>query len=87
MELGGIQHLHSHEPEQMCYILKGRGLMNVGGEERPVQAGDCIFFPPSAVHGLKNTGEGVLSYISAASPSFTIAQCETWWSLAPEDNC
>jgi len=86
MEPGGFQHLHSHKPEQMYYILEGQGLMNVDGEERSVQAGDCIFFPPAAVHGLKNTGEGKLRYISAASPSFSVAQCETWWPLEPVES-
>jgi mannose-6-phosphate isomerase-like protein (cupin superfamily) len=86
MEPGGFQHLHSHEPEQMYYILEGQGLMCVDGEEGPVQAGDCIFFPSFAEHGLKNTGEGVLRYLSAASPSFTLAQCEEWWPLGPMDS-
>jgi mannose-6-phosphate isomerase-like protein (cupin superfamily) len=82
MEPGGFQHLHAHEPEQMYYILEGRGLMTVNGEESPVQAGDCIFCPAFAEHGLKNTGNGVLRYLSAASPSFTQEQCEQWWPLA-----
>ena len=85
MEPGGFQHLHSHEPEQTYYILEGLGLMCVGGEEQAVQAGDCIFFPSFAEHGLKNTGEGVLRYLSAASPSFTLAQCEALWPLGPVD--
>ena len=83
MEPGGFQHLHSHEPEQMYFILEGQGLMTVDGEVRPVQTGDCIFFPPFAEHGLKNTGEGVLRYLSAASPSFTLEQCKEWWPLPP----
>ena len=78
MEPGGFQHLHSHEPEQMYYILEGRGLMSVDGEERPVRAGDCVFFPSFAEHGLKNTGEGTLRYLSAGSPSFTLEQCKQW---------
>ena len=81
MEPGGFQHLHSHEPEQMYYILEGHGLMIVNGEERAVQAGDCIFFPTFAEHGLENTGDGVLRYLSAASPSFTLEQCQEWWPL------
>jgi mannose-6-phosphate isomerase-like protein (cupin superfamily) len=85
MEPGGFQHLHSHEPEQMYYILEGHGEMTVDGEDRPVQAGDCIFIPSFAEHGLKNTGEGVLRYLSAASPSFTKEQCEEWWPLPPLD--
>jgi mannose-6-phosphate isomerase-like protein (cupin superfamily) len=83
MEPGGFQHLHSHEPEQMYYILEGRGLMTVDGEERPVRAGDCVFFPSCAEHGLKNTGGTVLRYLSAASPSFTMEQCHEWWPLGP----
>jgi mannose-6-phosphate isomerase-like protein (cupin superfamily) len=85
MEPDGFQHLHAHEPEQMYYVLEGQGLMMVDGEERTVQAGDCIFFPSFAEHGLKNTGEGVLRYLSAASPSFTLAQCEEWWPLKPRE--
>ncbi len=86
MEPGGFQYLHAHEPEQMYYILEGRGLMSVDGEEQMVQTGDCIFFSSFAEHGLKNTGEGVLRYLSAASPSFTREQCEQWWPLPPMDN-
>jgi mannose-6-phosphate isomerase-like protein (cupin superfamily) len=81
MEPGGFQRLHSHEPEQSYYILEGSGLMAVDGEEKMVQAGDCIFFPSCAEHGLKNTGEGVLRYLSAASPSFTLSQCEELWPM------
>jgi mannose-6-phosphate isomerase-like protein (cupin superfamily) len=83
MESGGFQNLHSHEPEQMYFILEGRGLMIVDDEEKPVQAGDCIFFPSFAKHGLKNTGKSVLRYLSAASPSFTLEQCKERWPLPP----
>lgn len=86
MEPGGFQHLHAHEPEQMYYILEGQGLMMVNGEERPVQAGDCVFFPSFAEHGLKNTGDEVLRYLSAASPSFTQEQCKEWWPLPPMES-
>ncbi len=83
MVSGGFQHLHSHEPEQMYYILEGQGLMIVNGEEQPIQAGESIFFPSFADHGLKNIGKGVLRYLSAAAPSFTKEQCEQWWPLPP----
>jgi len=86
MQPGGFQHLHSHEPEQSYYILEGTGLMTIDGEERTVQAGDCIFFPSFAEHGLKNTGKGILRYLSAASPSFTLAQSEQLWPLGPANS-
>ena len=85
MQPGGVQHVHSHEPEQMYYILEGSGSMTVDDEQRPVQAGDCIFYPSFARHGLENTGETVLRYLSAASPSFTREQCQQFWPLASLD--
>jgi mannose-6-phosphate isomerase-like protein (cupin superfamily) len=42
---GGFQHIHSHESEQMYYILEGTGIMAVDTEEKEVKAGDCVFFP------------------------------------------
>ncbi|MFL7794631.1 MAG: cupin domain-containing protein [Anaerolineae bacterium] len=81
MEPGGVQHVHSHEPEQMVYILEGSGIMTVDGEYRQVQAGDCIYYPPFAKHGLENTGRTVLRYLSAASPSFSKETCKEWWPL------
>jgi mannose-6-phosphate isomerase-like protein (cupin superfamily) len=85
MEPEGVQHVHSHEPEQMYYILEGSGVMTVDAEERPVKAGDCVFIPSFAKHGLKNTGETVLRYLSAASPSFTREECQRYWPLAGLD--
>ncbi len=81
MEPGGVQHIHSHEPEQMYSILEGQGLMTVNGEQQRVTRGDTIFFESFAEHGLENTGDTILKYLSAASPSFTQAQCEEWWPL------
>ena len=75
MEPGGVQHIHSHKPEQMYYILEGSGIMTVDDEQRQVQAGDCIYYPPFAKHSLENTGGTMLRYLSAASPSFTTEAC------------
>jgi mannose-6-phosphate isomerase-like protein (cupin superfamily) len=85
MEVGGFQQIHKHAPEQTYTILEGSGIMSVAGEQRPVQAGDCIFIPSWAEHGLKNTGGAVLKYLSAASPSFTLQECIDWWSLPSLD--
>ncbi len=85
MEPGGIQHIHSHEPEQTYTILEGSGVMTVDAEQRPVQAGDCIFIPSFAKHGLKNTGAAVLRYLSAASPSFTREECQQFWPLSSDE--
>ena len=81
MEPEGIQRIHSHKQEQMYYILEGKGEMTVGNETKEVQKEDCIFFQSNSLHGLKNTGKTILRYLSAASPSFTIQECQDLWPL------
>ena len=81
MQPGGFQHIHSHEPEQIYYILDGKGKMTIDNEEQEVNTGDCIFIPSFSKHGLINTGNTILKYISAASPSFTSKECEKLWPL------
>ena len=85
MEPGGKQHVHSHEPEQMYYIMEGSGLMTVDDETRQVEAGDCIFFSSLSRHGLENNGGTVLRYLSAASPSFTAEDSKKLWPLKSLD--
>ncbi len=80
----GEQRLHSHVPEQVYYILEGTGLMVVDDEKARVEAGDCIFIPSGAPHGLKNDGEGILKYFSAAAPSFDSEQLKKFWPLVSE---
>ena len=43
--------------------------MRVGDEECWVEAGDLIFIPPEAMHGIENPSGEVLTYISAATPT------------------
>ena len=83
MERGGKQHIHSHVTEQCYFILEGHGLMTVGDEEREVAAGMSIFIPSQAPHGLVNTGEGVLRYLSAGSPPFGEDDEKKLWPLSP----
>jgi mannose-6-phosphate isomerase-like protein (cupin superfamily) len=70
MDIGGRQHIHSHETEQSYFIIEGTGLMQVGNDVCEVNKGDSIFIPSQEKHGLKNTGNGKLIYFSAGSPPF-----------------
>ena len=81
---GGKQGLHSHAPEQIYFILEGKGMMTVSDEQAIVNAGDCIFIPSGAPHGLKNTNESLLRYFSAAAPSFNREELESFWPLKSE---
>ncbi len=86
IKAGGKQRIHQHEPEQIYYILEGKGLMIVGKEKEPVGAGDCIFIPSNSPHGLKNESDAILRYFSAAAPSFGPEELKNFWPLESEEN-
>lgn len=65
------QALHRHDPEQVYVIVAGRGRMRIGDETRDVTAGDLIHVPPDVPHGISNPQDTALSYISAATPTFS----------------
>jgi len=82
---GGEQRIHSHDPEQIYYILAGSGMMTVGDDEAHVEVGVCIYIPPNVPHGIKNDGKEVLCYLSAAAPSFEGADLKALWPPLEED--
>ena len=66
---GSRQRLHDHVAEQAYVILRGRGKMRVGEEERRVEKGDLVYVPPGALHGIENASEGAPVCVSAATPA------------------
>ena len=66
---GSGQRPHSHAPEQVYVIVRGRGKMKVGGEEQAVVEGDLIHIPSGILHGIENASDEVLTYVSAATPT------------------
>ena len=72
VEPGNRQPPHSHGPQQVYVITRGEGRMKVGDEERDVHEGQMVFIPPDTEHGITNTGEGTLTYVSAATPAFSV---------------
>ena len=74
VEPGGRQIAHHHEPEQVYVIIQGAGEMQVGAETQLVQAGDLVYIPSNLAHGIVNTGNEVLTYISAATPPFDLTE-------------
>jgi uncharacterized cupin superfamily protein len=58
-----VYHSHHHE-EEWLYILSGRGVAEINGEELEVGPGDFIAFPaPSVPHHLKNPFDQDLVYL------------------------
>ena len=69
---GSGQQPHSHDPQQVYVIIRGTGRMRIGVDERDVREGHLAFIPPNTEHGIVNTGEDTLTYISAATPAFPV---------------
>ena len=77
---GDEQRIHSHPPEQVYFILEGRGLMTVGDETQRVGPDDCVFIPSGQSHGLKNDGGVTLRYFSAAASAYQPGHLEETWA-------
>ncbi len=67
---GGSQIPHNHPEVQVYVIVAGSGRMRVADEHLDVSRGELVHVPSGAMHGIENTGDTVLSYVSAANPAF-----------------
>lgn len=52
-EEGAEGYVHSHPHEQMSYCLKGSIEFTIDGVKTVIRAGDTIFIPGGAKHGVK----------------------------------
>lgn len=64
-EPGQESPLHHHEENAHCiYVLKGSGIvLTEKGPPLPIKAGQFLIVPRNVPHGLRNTGDGRLSYL------------------------
>jgi len=81
--VGSRQPVHAHGPEQCYFIIKGSGLMMIEDETRQVHAGDAVYIPPNKQHGIQNTGDTELEYLTANAPAFTKEYEDRLWPSDP----
>lgn len=68
---GVTTRLHSVEGIVERYvILRGTGLVEVGGRTAPVSPGDCVLIPAGVPQRIANTGEGPLEFYCLCTPRF-----------------
>ena len=60
--------LHRHRIDEVVVYLAGAAEVRVGDETHQVRAGDIVFIPAGAPHGMRNAGEQVVEF-HAAFPS------------------
>ena len=65
---------HYHRAsEEIYFVLKGSGRMEVDGETRTVRPGDAILIPAGAWHTLENNGTSELRILCCCAPPYADA--------------
>ena len=53
---GRVLPKHHHEPEEIYFVLSGRGSVKVYRTEPRLEPGTCVHIPSNAAHLTRNTG-------------------------------
>jgi quercetin dioxygenase-like cupin family protein len=66
---GALPHAHPGI-EQVCYLLEGRAIAEVGGERQEMAAGDACFFPADMPHVFTVVGDKPAQVLVIYSPPY-----------------
>lgn len=66
---GALPHAHPGI-EQVCYLLEGRALAEVGGQRRELGPGDCCFFPADEMHVFTVVSDEPVKVLVIYSPPY-----------------
>lgn len=65
----GEMERHRHHKEEVYFFFKGKGFVEIDGEEIPVSPGDVVRVPPDAEHTVINREENELLWAAL------------WWNV------
>jgi mannose-6-phosphate isomerase-like protein (cupin superfamily) len=71
------RHYHARS-EEIYFVVKGSGTLEVDGETTTVRPGDAVLIPPGAWHELENTGTSELRILCCCVPPY--ADADTFFS-------
>lgn len=63
------RHYH-RETEEIYFVRKGSGTMEVDGDTRKIRPGDAVLIPAGAWHSLENDGNSELIFLCVCSPPY-----------------
>ena len=61
MDAVALERRHSHDQNEMYFILEGEGTLHTKTGKKHVIKGDAIFLPGGKEHHITNSGMGILS--------------------------
>ena len=72
LEPGQATERHHHgRTEEIYFVTKGSGSLEIDGEIRKVRPGDAILIPPGAWHTLENDGTSELLILCTCAPPYS----------------
>jgi mannose-6-phosphate isomerase-like protein (cupin superfamily) len=72
LEPGQATERHYHRAsEEIYFVLKGQGEMELDGETRFLRPGDAVLIPPGAWHTLENNGTSELRILCTCAPPYS----------------
>ena len=72
LEPGEATERHYHRAaEEIYFVLKGSGSMEVDGDTRHVRPGDAVLIPAGAWHTLENDGSSELRILCCCAPPYS----------------
>ena len=81
---GSKQALHTHDTQEQIYVVvRGRGRMTVGDEQREVGAGTCIRVPPGSQHAIEGISAEPLAIVTATVPPFREDELDDAFAYSP----
>lgn len=66
---GALQHSHP-DLEQVCYLMEGTAVAEVGGQKKDMKPGDFCFFPANEPHILTATSDTPVKLLVIYSPPY-----------------
>jgi mannose-6-phosphate isomerase-like protein (cupin superfamily) len=61
--------MHSHDYDEVVYVLEGDGVLHIDGTSTPIGPGSCMHLPPRELHCLENAGAGPMRVLGVFHPS------------------
>jgi mannose-6-phosphate isomerase-like protein (cupin superfamily) len=71
---GGTDLQQPHTEDEVYYVVSGRGMIFVGGENRPVQAGSVVFVAANVEHRFHSITEDLTILVFFAPAEYTLAE-------------
>ena len=72
LEPGQATERHYHSvSEEIYFVLKGQGEMELDGETSFLRPGDAVLIPPGAWHTLENNGTSELRILCCCAPPYS----------------